>query len=523
MDKTTFLTIYPSFESLNVVKETLPMVIKETRANDARLIVHDSSVNNRSEKWQYLQDLNRNNDFFLLLSDNVSMAHVRNMCLQLGQSMYAPDYICMLEDDHGYLPGFIPTMIDAMQTYYGKLSPNGFRYGLFTGCSKHYSCQRSILDNGNAYPDPSNEPMEIGRVNSCCRCAPASHWTNVLHGYDTDEYLISTYQTKQLNLRNYHKGFTSMLVQNGSFIVEVDNIGRGVTSPDVKMWDENYAASDQRSVFSGKYCNPSPSIKPHDTLNNKLETESLNALNNIVRATSEQAIRAGSKTQQVYTNDELLELYMDLHKRLHISGMLPISRNFGVERGTPVGRYFIDLFLKKYSHLIIGRCLEFGEPTYKKYFPYVSEYEVLSITAGPGVDYVGDLHDTESLPFEKFDSIICTQVFEHLAKPHIAANSLYSMLKPGGTLLFTVPFINNIHYCPTDYYRFTPDGCSFILKAAGFKIVDIDYGGNSLVSVGSLLGMVAEDFTEEELALKDPVYPYNNLIMAIKPDISCLT
>jgi len=213
----------------------------------------------------------------------------------------------------------------------------------------------------------------------------------------------------------------------------------------------------------------------------------------------------------------LKKSYIYFYRFLHRVGVLPISRTFGAERGTPIGRYYIDLFLKKHSTTIKGRCLEFGGTTYKSYFPKAEQYEVISIQEGPGIDYVGDVHDINALPIGIFDSIICTQVFEHLSHPHIASKSLYSMMKPGGVLLFTVPFINNIHYSPTDFYRFTPDGCRLILEEAGFVIDDIDYGGNSLVSVGSLLGMVAEDFTKEELNIKDSIYPYNNLIKAIKP------
>lgn len=253
MDKTTFLTIFASYENLEVVKQTLPAVIAETRANDARLIVHDSSVKGRDEKWKYLMELNRDNDFFLLLSDNMSMAHARNMCLNLGQELYAPDYICMLEDDHGYKTGLIPLLVETMQTYYGKIAPTGFRYGLFTGCGPHNTKKRHLLEDGNAYPGIENPPMHIGRANSCFRCAPTSHWNNVLKGYDTDEYLISTYQTKHLNFRNYHKGFTAMIVQNGNYTFSVENEGRGFSGPkDLRLWDEDYTVSDPRSRYLGK-------------------------------------------------------------------------------------------------------------------------------------------------------------------------------------------------------------------------------------------------------------------------------
>jgi len=253
MDQAEFLTIFASFENLAAVKQTLPSVIAETRRHDARLIVHDSSVSCREEKWAYLLDLNQNKEFFLILSDNMSMAHARNMCLQLGRDLFAPAYICMLEDDHGFLPGLIPGMVNAMKNYYGKPSPNGLRYGLFTGCGMHNVHQREVLEDGHAFPRSGLKAELMGRSNSCCRCAPTSHWTDVLKGYDTDEYPISIFQTKNLNLRNYHKGFTAMIVKNGTLMFEIRNHGRGFSAASpTKLWDDDYTASDPRSRFAGK-------------------------------------------------------------------------------------------------------------------------------------------------------------------------------------------------------------------------------------------------------------------------------
>lgn len=271
MQKTKFLTIFPSFENLEVVRQTLPTVIAETKENDARLIVHDSSVKNREEKWAYLTELNKKQDFFLLLSDNLSMAHARNLCLQLGQELYAPEYICMLEDDHGFRPGLIEKMIQNMDTYYAQPSPNGLRYGLFSGCTKHLHASTLYdLGDGNACPTVEGDPLAMGGVNSCFRCAPTSHWNNVLKGYDTDEYLISTYQTKNLNYRNYNKGFTSFFLHNGEYVFDIDTQGRGFTDPNPgnRLWDEQYTASDPRSTFRGKQAskpNNEPSYKKVET------------------------------------------------------------------------------------------------------------------------------------------------------------------------------------------------------------------------------------------------------------------
>jgi glycosyltransferase involved in cell wall biosynthesis len=253
MEKTEFLTIFPTFEKLEVVKKTLQSIVEETRRNDAKLIVHDSSVRGRKEKWDYLLDLNKENDFFLILSDNLSMAHARNMCLQLGQELYAPDYVCMLEDDHGFRESLIAELVDAIKKYYGKVSPNGLRYGMFSGCAIHTNAKLIMTEDGHSYPAADQVPFNLGGFNSCFRCAPTSHWANVLKGYDTDEYLISTYQTANIRWRNYHKGFTYLIVKDGMKVFAEEGEGRGMSSEEtLKLWDEKYTASDTRSNYLGK-------------------------------------------------------------------------------------------------------------------------------------------------------------------------------------------------------------------------------------------------------------------------------
>jgi SAM-dependent methyltransferase len=214
----------------------------------------------------------------------------------------------------------------------------------------------------------------------------------------------------------------------------------------------------------------------------------------------------------------LFKIYVQMHRFLHSIQVLPFSRTFGVERGSPVGRYYVENFLRENAESITGRCLEFGDDRYKSYFPKVTQYEVVDIIEHPGVKYVCDIHEPTGMPKDYFNAIICTQVFEHLAYPEKAANSLYGLMAPGGILLLTAPFINNVHYGPTDFRRFTPECLDMIIKEAGFDVEIVSFGGNSLVGTGSLLGMVQEDFSKIELEIKDPVYPYNILIRAKKPD-----
>jgi hypothetical protein len=258
MQKTEFLTIYATYGNLDIVRQTLPSVVQETRRNDARLIVHDSTERHhgQEEKWTYLRQMEQEHGFFLILSTNLSMAHARNLCLHTGQELYAPDYIAIMEDDHGYNEGLIGEMVSAMKTYYGKPSPNGLRIGMFSACASHAKGKTELLPHTTHRYAPtsrSKKPFHPGATNSCFRCAPSQHWCQVVKGYDTDEYLISEYQTRNVNLRNYHKGFCSLLVGDGNYMFDIEAKGRGYTSPgELKLWDDEFTASDPRSRHLGK-------------------------------------------------------------------------------------------------------------------------------------------------------------------------------------------------------------------------------------------------------------------------------
>ena len=253
MDKKKLVIIFPTFEQLETVKKTLPSILEEVQRHaNCQLIVYDCSIKNKQEKWNYLESLKDKYNFFLVMSDNTSMAHVRNISLNIALEMFYPDYVGMLEDDHGFKPGFIEKMLSAMQTYYGEICENGLRFGLFTGCTDHAkSSNRSYIQN-HSYVNYNDRQVAISGANSCCRFAPTQHWQNVIKGYDTDEYLISTYQTRGVNIRNYNKGFCALYVDDGNSMFSVDCTGRGVTSTGLKLWDSDYCASDPRSHFLGK-------------------------------------------------------------------------------------------------------------------------------------------------------------------------------------------------------------------------------------------------------------------------------
>jgi len=72
------------------------------------------------------------------------------------------------------------------------------------------------------------------------------------------------------------------------------------------------------------------------------------------------------------------------------------------------------------------------------------------------------------LPDASFDCVICLEVLEHVGDPFAAANELQRILRPGGFLFLTVPFLHAYHGKMgsksaahddfPDYWRFTHQG-----------------------------------------------------------------
>jgi SAM-dependent methyltransferase len=76
---------------------------------------------------------------------------------------------------------------------------------------------------------------------------------------------------------------------------------------------------------------------------------------------------------------------------------------------------------------------------------------------------VMDLCEPVDAKFEdRFDFILSHWVFEHLAAPWVTARNIARMLKPGGLSVTVTVFSWRYHPVPEDYWRFTPQGLSYI-------------------------------------------------------------
>lgn len=80
-------------------------------------------------------------------------------------------------------------------------------------------------------------------------------------------------------------------------------------------------------------------------------------------------------------------------------------------------------------------------------------YWGLDLEAGEGVDEVCDLE--LDAPDKQAALVICCSVLEHVERPWLAAGNIAKLVRPGGKLYISVPWVWRFHAYPDDYWRFS--------------------------------------------------------------------
>ena len=201
----------------------------------------------------------------------------------------------------------------------------------------------------------------------------------------------------------------------------------------------------------------------------------------------------------------------------------PASTLFGFDRGTPVDRFYIELFLKNNSALITGDVLEIAENTYTLKFAYnLKKSHILHVVAGnPEATLVGNLETGENIPENQFDCLIVTQTLAFIYDVKKVIKNCYRALKPGGVLLLTNPCISPVSMYDMerwgDFWRFTPLSIKRLLEENFFsdKIEVFSYG-NYYAAQAFLSGKVVEELSIKKLLRNNDMYPVMIAAVAVK-------
>ena len=102
----------------------------------------------------------------------------------------------------------------------------------------------------------------------------------------------------------------------------------------------------------------------------------------------------------------------------------------------------------------------------------------------------------EAMPFEdaSFDSALCNAVLEHIIDPERAMAELARVVRKGGHIIATVPFLQPYHACPGDYRRYTADGLAQLGRNAGLEVLEL----LPVHSIAQTLGWILWEYAREK-------------------------
>ena len=161
-------------------------------------------------------------------------------------------------------------------------------------------------------------------------------------------------------------------------------------------------------------------------------------------------------------------------------------------------RLMADLLASAYERALReharGRLLDLGcgtVPLYGTYRPLVDAVTCVdwphSRHGAMHVDLSWDLNQPIPLDDGSFDTILLSDVLEHIASPERLCQEVARLLRPGGVLIAGVPFLYPIHEDPYDFWRPTEYMLRNLCGQSGLTPVVLEPFGGPLEVLADLV------------------------------------
>ena len=126
---------------------------------------------------------------------------------------------------------------------------------------------------------------------------------------------------------------------------------------------------------------------------------------------------------------------------------------------------------------------------YRDVMPVPGTWIGVDLQGGPHVDVLADICDERCADYLRLmlqdrgeadgrcNTVITTEMLEHVRHPLKALQNMLGILRPGGSLLLSTVFAWVFHEEPRDFWRFSVDGIRELALEAGFAEAEAEWGG----------------------------------------------
>ncbi len=152
-------------------------------------------------------------------------------------------------------------------------------------------------------------------------------------------------------------------------------------------------------------------------------------------------------------------------------------------------RFIADILASQYEQAIReharGRLLDLGcgyVPLYAAYRQFVesvfcTDWET-TLHPCPYLDFTANLSEIIPLADSSFDTVVLTDVLEHIPEPSKLIGEIARILTPAGKLIAAVPFFYGLHEEPFDFYRYTEHALRRLCDLNHLRVLRLEpYGG----------------------------------------------
>ncbi|PKV62782.1 glycosyltransferase [Pontibacter ramchanderi] len=515
--------VIPCYNHGNYVRKAIESVIKQTYSRTEIIVVDDGSTDDTKDTVERYAGVR------YIYQENQGLSAARNT----GAKYSTGNYIMFLDSDDWLYPKGIETNVNYLIQHSEVAFVSGI-YDAFYVDENTISEGKHIVDSDHYYC------MLQGNYIGMIATVLFQQWVFKEFSYDTSlrncedydlylkitrKYQVYHHQNKiaayRLHAKNMSSNIPLMLAGALHVLKRQENQLKTMSEREaylsgIKAWKEHYCKKLYLELIRSRR------TASHSELRLLFEHHP-RFLSKYILNQGKATMKAMIKRFIPATTSKRLLNRMGLYKKFtprvgqvdfgDFNRVLPFSNMFGYDRGGPIDRYYIEKFLNEEKDSIKGRMLEIGDNAYTLRFggSKIVQSDVLHVNGSNEIaTIIGDISHAPHIQDNTFDGIILTQTLHLIYDFKGALNTCHRILKPGGTLLLTVPGITPIDQGEWNsiwYWSFTDKSMKKLMQESFPNCpFEVKTFGNVLAASTFLHGMGRTEIPQEKLDFHDPQY-----------------